>query len=169
MSMRRTVIDPTVGRGLDLLKGADGIEQPAYAAGVRLDMVDCSWIMLSGVVALDDTLQVVGEGDLRRQTAFVLETIRRQLKRQGADMDHIYRVRVFVVGGLTAARFRIIHEERARFFDPQHYPASTMVEVTSLIKPELLIEIDVDAVIPSIAVGTSAEENDPQEKRRRRR
>ena len=94
MSMRRTVIDPMVGRGLDLLKDADGIDQPAYAAGVRLDMAECSWIMLSGVLALDDSLQVVGEGDLRRQTAFGLEEIRRQLRRQGADMDDIYRVRV---------------------------------------------------------------------------
>lgn len=57
-------------------------------------------------------------------------------------MGDICRVRVFVVGGFSAARFHIIHEERARFFDPQHYPASTMVEATSLIKPELLIEID---------------------------
>ena len=64
-----------------------------------------------------------------------------------------------MVGGLTADRFSIIHEERARFFDPQHYPASTMVEVTSLMKPGLLIEIDADAVIQRTDVDTSSEDN----------
>jgi enamine deaminase RidA (YjgF/YER057c/UK114 family) len=161
MPLRRTVIEPMAGKGLDILEGADGIDQPAYSTGVRLDMADCSWIMLSGVVALDDSLEVVGEGDLRVQTAFVLERIKRLLGHQGAGMDDICRVRVYVVGGLNAERFGIIHEERARFFDAQHYPASTMVEVTSLIKPDLLIEIDVDAVIPRLDLDTAAEDHDP--------
>jgi enamine deaminase RidA (YjgF/YER057c/UK114 family) len=152
MTVHRTTIDPTIGRGLDLLKGASGIDQPAYSMGVRLDWGESSWIMLSGVVALDESLNVVGEGDLRGQTAFVLEEIKRHLNRQGADMDDICRVRVYVVGALTAERFSIIHEERARVFDPRHYPASTMVEVAGLMKPELLIEIDVDAVVQRIDV-----------------
>ncbi|MBU1225835.1 MAG: RidA family protein [Actinobacteria bacterium] len=146
MTFTKTVLGPEVGRGLDLLAGGTEIDQPAYSEGVRLDLPGFTWIMLSGVVALDDDLQVVGAGDLRAQIRFILDTIRRKLEEQGAGITDICRVRVYLVGGLTPERFRIIHEERARIFDPDHYPASTMVEVTSLMKPELLIEIDADAV-----------------------
>ncbi|OFW67112.1 MAG: hypothetical protein A2Z12_03520 [Actinobacteria bacterium RBG_16_68_21] len=148
MTLIKTVLGPDTGRGLDLLAGGTEIDQPAYSDGVRLDLPGFTWIMLSGVVALDDDLKVVGAGDLRTQIRFILGTIRRQLEHQGGGIADICRVRVYVVGGLTPERFRIIHEERARVFDPQHYPASTLVEVTSLIKPELLIEIDADAVFP---------------------
>lgn len=60
MPLPRTVIDPMIGEGFDILEGADGINQPGYSTGVRLDVADCSWIMLSGVAALDEALQVVG-------------------------------------------------------------------------------------------------------------
>lgn len=143
---RKTVIDADYGRGLDLLRGAEGTDQLVHSKGVRLDLPGFTWIMLSGVVALDRDLEVVGEGDVRAQTRFVLEEIQADLRRQGASIDDICRVRVYVVG-LTPERFKAIHEERARFFRSQHYPASTLVEVAGLIKPELLIEIDADAVI----------------------
>ena len=45
------------------------------------------------------------------------------------------------------------------FFDVQHYPPSSMVEVTSLNQPELLFEIDADAVIQRTGVDTSDEDN----------
>lgn len=140
------MIDANYGRGIDLLRGAEGTDQLVHSKGIRLDLPGFTWIMLSGVVALDDDLQLVGEGDIRVQTRFVLEQIQADLRRQGASMDDICRVRVYV-SGLTPERFRAIHEERARFFRSEHYPASTLVEVAGLIKPELLIEIDVDAMI----------------------
>lgn len=143
---KKTVIDADYGKGIDLLEGADGTDQLVHSKGVRLDLDGFTWIMLSGVVALDDDLAVVGRGDIRAQTRFVLEQIQHDLESQGASVDDICRVRVYVVG-LTPERFRAIHEERARFFRSEHYPASTLVEVAGLIKPELLIEIDTDAVI----------------------
>ncbi|HUG87367.1 MAG TPA: RidA family protein [Actinomycetota bacterium] len=142
----KTIIDADYGRGIDLLRGAEGTDQLVHSKGVRLDLPGFTWIMLSGVVALDDDLQVVGAGDIHTQTRFVLQEIRGDLAGQGASIDDICRVRVYVVG-LTPERFRAIHEERARFFRSEHYPASTLVEVAGLIKPELLIEIDADAVI----------------------
>ena len=143
---RKTVIDADYGKGIDLLQGAEGTDQLVHSKGVRLDLHGFTWIMLSGVVALDDDLAVVGVGDVRAQTRFVLTEIQRDLQGQGASIDDICRVRVYVVG-LTPERFQAIHEERARFFRSEHYPASTLVEVAGLIKPELLIEIDADAVI----------------------
>ena len=140
------MIDPGYGRGLDLLRGAEGTDQLVHSKGVRLDLPGFTWIMLSGVTALDDDMQVVAEGDLRAQTRFVFETIRSELEQQDATMDDICRVRVYVTG-LTPERFKTIHEERARFFRSEHYPASTLVEVAGLMKPELLIEVDADIVV----------------------
>lgn len=142
---RKTVIDADTGRGIDLLRGAR-VDQPAYSKAVRLDLPGFSWIMLSGVAALDDSLQVVGVGDLRAQTRFVLETIKADVERQGGTMDDVCRVRVFMTS-LTPDDFRVVHEERAKFFHRDHYPASTLVKVAALIKPELLIEIDADVVL----------------------
>jgi enamine deaminase RidA (YjgF/YER057c/UK114 family) len=143
---RKTIIGADTGRGIDLLKGAKGIDQPAYSKAVRLDLPGFTWIMVSGVVALDDALQVVGEGNLREQTRFVLQTIKSDLESQGAGMDDICRVRVYLTD-ISAESFRVVHEERAKFFSPAQYPASTLVKVAGLIKPELLIEIDADVVV----------------------
>jgi len=147
MTLSKAIIVGGSHRPPDRVQPALGARQLTYSDGVRLDLPGFSWLMLSGVVALDDDLQVVGEGDIRVQTRFVLATIQRLLAQEGAGIDDICRVRVYIAGGLDREKFRIIHEERARVFNAGHYPASTLVEVSSLIRPELLIEIDADAVV----------------------
>ena len=147
MTYSKSIIADDSNRPTDRVQPALGARQLTYSDGVRLDFSEFSWIMLSGVVALDENLEIVGEGDIRAQTRYVLNSIQRLLAREGASIDDICRVRVYVAGGLDREKFRIIHEERARVFDPGHYPASTLVEVSSLIRPELLIEIDADAVV----------------------
>ena len=143
----KTVIDPDFGK-LEVLADAQGTDQLVHSKGVRLELGGATWVMLSGVVAWDAEHRVIGAGDVGRQTEVVLDTIAGELEGQGASIDDIVRVRVYVVG-LTPERFRTIHEVRARYFRREHYPASTLVEVAGLIDPEALIEIDADAVLAS--------------------
>ncbi|MEK7446396.1 MAG: RidA family protein [candidate division NC10 bacterium] len=100
---------------------------------------------VSGQVAQDATGALVGKGDIRAQTRQVLENIRTVLAGAGGTMDDVARVTVYVtdMSGLGQ-----IHEVRAQYFR-RPYPASTLVEVRSLVKPEYLIEIDAVAVIPA--------------------
>ena len=100
---------------------------------------------VSGQVAQDTTGSVMGKGDIRAQTRQVLENIRTVLASAGGTMDDVARVTVYVtdMSGLGQ-----IHEVRGQYFR-RPYPASTLVEVKRLVKPEYLIEIDAVAVIPA--------------------
>jgi len=100
---------------------------------------------VSGQVAQDTTGSVMGKGDIRAQTRQVLENIRTVLAAAGGTMDDVARVTVYVTDMSGLAQ---IHEVRAQYFR-RPYPASTLVEVKRLVKPEYLIEIDAVAVIPA--------------------
>jgi len=100
---------------------------------------------VSGQVAQDATGAVMGKGDITAQTRQVLENIRTVLAGAGGTMDDVARVTVYVTDMSGLAQ---IHEVRGQYFR-RPYPASTLVEVKRLVKPEYLIEIDAVAVIPA--------------------
>jgi len=83
---------------------------------------------------------------MREQTRHVLESIKAVLAREGGSMDDVVRVRVYVTQ-LDQQSLREIHEVRSAYFNPGHYPASTLVRVSQLIRDGALIEIDADAMI----------------------
>ena len=86
---------------------------------------------------------VVGEGDIKLQTETVLDHVKTVLREAGGGMDDVVKVTVFIT---DMGLYDEIHEVRRRYFgDP--YPASSMVEVSALIDPRLLIEIEAVAVI----------------------
>ncbi len=99
---------------------------------------------LSGQVAQAEDGSVVGAGNIVAQARQVLENIRGVLTSVGGTMDDIQKVTIFVT---DISRLMDIHAVRAEFFPPP-YPASTLVEVTALVRPEYLIEIEAVAVIP---------------------
>ena len=100
---------------------------------------------IAGQVAQDATGALVGKDDIRAQTRQVLENIRTVLAGVGGTMDDVARVTVYVTDMSGLAQ---IHEVRGQYFR-RPYPASTLVEVKRLVKPEYLIEIDAVAVIPA--------------------
>ncbi len=100
---------------------------------------------ISGHVAQDAEGNIVGVGDIRSQTRQTLENIKRVLDSVGGTMSDIAKVTVFVTDMSTLDD---IHEVRSEFFDPP-YPASSLVEVSGLVRPEYLIEIEAIAVIPA--------------------
>lgn len=102
-------------------------------------------VFVSGQVAYNSQGEIVGKGDIKVQTRQVLENIKAVLQTAGASMQDITKVTVFVT---NMAHLAQIHEVRAEYWpDPQQYPASTLVEVKSLVHPDLLIEIEAFAVI----------------------
>ena len=130
-------------RGIEALKGT-GV--PAvFSDAVRIDLPGCAMLFISGVVATDETGQVVHR-TMREQTRQVLDKIKTVLERAGGSMDDIVRVRVYVTQ-LDQHTLREIHEVRSGYFREGNYPASTLVRVDQLIRDGALIEIDADAVI----------------------
>ena len=101
-------------------------------------------VFVSGQVARDSRGQLVGKGDITAQTKQVLENLKSVLEAGGATLDDVVKVTVFAIDVL--GHYDQIHAARAEYFKSD-YPASTMVEVKSLVDPDMLIEIEAIAVV----------------------
>ncbi len=101
-------------------------------------------VYVSGQVARGVDGQLVGRGDIHAQTRKVLENVQSVLAEAGGTMSDVVKVTVFVTN--LAEHFSAIHEVRAEFFSSD-YPASTLVEVSRLVDPDMLIEIEAVAVV----------------------
>lgn len=99
-------------------------------------------IEVAGTTAMKDG-EVVGVGDPYEQARFILETIKQALNELGAQMSDVIRTRMFVTDISLWEAYGRAHGEYFR--DVQ--PVATMVEVKALIDPQLLIEIEVEAVL----------------------
>ena len=94
---------------------------------------------ISGHVSQSAKGHTVGHGDMAAQTRQVLENIKKALTAAGATFKDIIRVHVFVT---DLSDFRAVHDVRLEYFDPDHLPASTLVQVAGLAHADALIEID---------------------------
>ena len=100
-------------------------------------------VFVSGQVARNAQGELVGKGDVKAQTRQVLENVKAVLETAGATMDDVVKVTVFVTN--VEDHYTAIHEARAEFWQTD-FPASTMVEVSSLVSKDMLIEIEAIAV-----------------------
>jgi enamine deaminase RidA (YjgF/YER057c/UK114 family) len=103
-------------------------------------------IHISGQTAVDASGQVVGKGDLKKQTEQTFENLRLALAAAGATWADVVATRLYVVN-LKPEHVPTIREVRSRFVSPDHPPASTLVGVQALVGPDWLIEIEATAVV----------------------
>jgi enamine deaminase RidA (YjgF/YER057c/UK114 family) len=101
------------------------------------------YIHVAGTTATGASGEVVGEGDLYAQTVQVLKNIEAALAKAGAGMKDVVRTRVFTT---DISRWEEIGRAHGEFFRDIR-PASTMVEVSRLISPAMLVEIEADAIL----------------------
>lgn len=104
---------------------------------------------VSGQVALDADGQLVGPGDLAAQTAQALRNLHRILGALGADWPDVVRFAWYV---LDASSVQVIRDVRDEFIRPslgdRPNPASTLVQVAALFRPEFLVEVDAVVALP---------------------
>lgn len=110
-----------------------------YSRAVRIG----NHIWVSGTTATDENGKVVGAGDAEAQTRYVLLKIERALHEAGASMANVVRTRMFVTDISLWEEIGRVHGE----FFADVRPAATMVEVSKLIDPGHLVEIEVDAFL----------------------
>ena len=101
-------------------------------------------VFISGQVAFDQQGNLVGAGDMAAQAEQVFENLKAALAAAGAGFGDVVKLTFFIV---DMARMPAVREVRNRYLDPAHIPASTAVEVKSLVRPELLIEIEAIAAL----------------------
>jgi enamine deaminase RidA (YjgF/YER057c/UK114 family) len=100
-------------------------------------------IFVTGTAAVDDDGKTFAPGNAYEQAKRCLFIIERALKELGSDLSSVVRTRMFVTDISQWQEFGRAHGEHFREFPP----ATTMVEVKSLIEPDMLIEIEADAVV----------------------
>ncbi len=123
----------------NISSGAQWEEIVGYSRAVRIG----NQVEVAGTTAVDETGQVVGIDDPAAQTRFILQKIEKALHKAGATLDDVIRTRVFVT---DISRWEAIGRAHGEFFRTIK-PASSMIEIKALISPELLVEIEVTAVI----------------------
>jgi reactive intermediate/imine deaminase len=100
-------------------------------------------IFVTGTTATNDAEQVVGGGDAYAQAKQTLANIEHVLVRAGATMKDVVRTRIFVT---DISRWEEVGRAHAEYFRDIR-PATSMIEISKLISPEMLVEIEADAVI----------------------
>lgn len=116
-----------------------------YSHAVRVEAGEATWIYISGQVGLDAEGNLVAPNDLRAQTEQVFENLKAILEANGAAFDDVVKITTFVT---TLDDLDGMREVRARYL-PKEPPASTAVQISALVLPDAVIEIEAVAVIAS--------------------
>jgi enamine deaminase RidA (YjgF/YER057c/UK114 family) len=103
-------------------------------------------VYISGQVAIDQSLQVVGKGDFRAQAEQIFENLKAALAAVGADFTHVVKLNYYFV---DMTHLPLLREVRDRYVNTDHPPASTAVEIRKLALDDLLLEIEAVASLPA--------------------
>lgn len=111
-------------------------------------------VSISGQVAVDSLGNVVGVGDFEAQCVQVFENLGRALRSVGLTFADVVRTDMYVT---DLSHLSTLRECRARYLSAEDPPTSTLVKVDALFRPELMIEIAVEAVLPNQTGAESAQ------------
>jgi len=114
-----------------------------YSRAVRVG----PWVMVSGTTSVDEGGGVVSSGNAYGQAVFALRKIEAALEKAGARLEDVIRTRIFLT---HINDWQAVGRAHAEFFGDIR-PASTLVQVAGLVDPQLLVEIEADAIVADTA------------------
>lgn len=126
----------------NISSGTEWEGKVGYSRAVRVG----NHIVISGTTAVDSDGSIVGKNDVYKQTLQCFQNVERALEQAGSSLKDVVRTRAFITNIENWEEFGRAHAEVMGDIKP----AATLVEVSKLIDPDLLIEIEADAIIVSV-------------------
>jgi enamine deaminase RidA (YjgF/YER057c/UK114 family) len=116
-----------------------------YSHAAVIDLGNCKMIVLSGEVPFDKNGNLIGQGDIEKQTEQVFLNIKNILSELGGTMDNVIKLRIYMTDVSQIQTFRNV---RDRFINLKNPPTSTLAQVSKLFRDDVLIEVEATAIIP---------------------
>ncbi|SIO01815.1 RidA family protein [Chitinophaga niabensis] len=117
----------------------------SYSHAAVIDLGTCTMVIIAGQVAFDKEGNLVGKGDIGKQTEQAFRNIKSILEANGGTMEHLVKLGYFTV---DVSRIEEIRNARNQFINTTKPPTSTLVQVSRLFREDLLMEIEATAIIP---------------------
>jgi enamine deaminase RidA (YjgF/YER057c/UK114 family) len=120
------------------------MKQPtkAYSNGILIPLGSANLLFTTGQVAQDSEGKVVAPNDYTGQSKFILNHIGEILKEAGMNFDDVVKLQIFIKNMDESSKISAVRDE----YFKNSKPASTMVEINKLVKPECCVEIEATAV-----------------------
>ncbi|MBO9727948.1 MAG: RidA family protein [Chitinophaga sp.] len=117
-----------------------------YSQAAVIDLGANKMIILSGQVPLNAKGDLVGKDNFEQQAEQVFTNIQKVIAAAGGKMSDLVKLSYFIRDTKNLKTLRAVRDQ---YIDIQHPPASTLVQVSSLFREDVLLEIEATAVIPS--------------------